>query len=168
MKATAMPKQELLPVPGGTPAQSVILKQQQDAELQVARNKIGGSGSSSSSIVVPSVPSGSVMPQQTSQNYAAITKVAQQQAANSVFDKAKTPADTVQLQQQQQQQQQQGGDFRGGQCPCKWCRGLKTGFMHHPSKPLHMSSQNRKRKRKTKSSRRKRRKTRKTRKTKRR
>jgi len=55
-------------------------------------------------VQVPSVPSGSVSPEATGANYTEITKLAQQQVGDALYDNAKTPVETALLQQQQQQQ----------------------------------------------------------------
>lgn len=143
IESTAMPAQQVLPVPGGSVSQAVILKQQQDAALQTARNKIGGfkrrskkrkmmkrktirhkstkrrkhyrggasrkhyrgrtrlyRGGAAPLLQVPPTPVGA--DSATKANYELLTKVAQQQQTNSIFDKAKTPADTAVLNAKQQ------------------------------------------------------------------
>lgn len=155
IESTAMPAQQVLPVPGGSVSQAVILKQQQEAALQTARNKIGGfkrqtkrrtirrksksrkhcqsrtchyrgrthhcrgrthhyrgrtrhyrgrthhyRGGAAPLLQVPPTPVGA--DSATKANYELLTKVAQQQQTNSIFDKAKTPADTAVLNAKQQ------------------------------------------------------------------
>lgn len=154
IESTAMPSQTALSVPGGSVSQAVILKQQQDAALQTARNKIGGKkrrhtriysrrtnkhyrgsarrrfkkhyrgsvrryskkhyrgsvrrrsrkhyrgGATTPVIQVPPTPVGA--DSATKANYELLTKVAQQQQTNAIFDKATTPADTAVINAKQQ------------------------------------------------------------------
>jgi hypothetical protein len=96
---SAMPPQQLPSYPPGanSPMTAGIIKQQQQAEMQNIRNKIGGAPV----IQVPPVPSGSISPSATASNYKQITELAQTQATQSVYDTAKTQNDTSSIAAQQ-------------------------------------------------------------------
>jgi hypothetical protein len=99
IQASAMPTQQLPSYPPGanSPMTAGIIKQQQQAEMQNTRNKIGGAPV----VQVPPVPSGSVSPDATANNYKNLTQLAQQQSAQSAYDTARTNSDTNAITSQQ-------------------------------------------------------------------
>lgn len=120
ISSSAMPEQKLPPYPDGanSPMKAGIIAQQQNAELQNARNKIGGSkhhkrtknkrksrkykGGATPVVQVPAVPSGTVNQGATNSNYKDITALAQQQQTDMIFDNAQKPSDTALLSAKQQ------------------------------------------------------------------
>jgi hypothetical protein len=117
ISSSAMPEQKLPPYPDGanSPMTAGIIAQQQNAELQNARNKIGGSkyrktkhnkrkykGGATPVVQVPAVPSGTVNQGATNSNYKDITSLAQQQQTDMIFDSAQKPSDTALLSAKQQ------------------------------------------------------------------
>ena len=116
---SAMPRQELNSYPEGaySARSASIVTQNNQAELQNAligkggtkkkyRIMRGGAVATNASpvVLVPSVPSGTVNPDATGENYKAISILAQQQAEDAIYDTAQTSGDTALIQQQQQQQ----------------------------------------------------------------
>jgi hypothetical protein len=101
ISANAMPPQQIPSYPPGanSPMTAGIIKQQQSAEMQNIRNKIGGGPPV---VQVPPVPSSSVNADATAANYKSLTQLAQQQSAQSVYDTARSPADTNHISAQQQ------------------------------------------------------------------
>lgn len=127
ISSSAMPEQKLPPYPDGanSPMKAGIIVQQQNAELQNARNKIGGTkyqrrirnsrrtkrrhksrkynlNGGAPVVQVPAVPAGSVNPGATNNNYKDITALAQQQQTDMTFDNAQKPSDTALLSAKQQ------------------------------------------------------------------
>ena len=132
---SAMPRQDFKPYPGGanSPMTAGIVTQNNQAELQNSligkggtkkkyRIMRGGAVASNASpvVLVPSVPSGTVSPEATGENYKLISELAQQQAADSTYDNAKTSGDTALLQQQQEQQ------YKGGRKRRKSVKSRKS------------------------------------------
>jgi hypothetical protein len=100
IQASSMPQQQLPSYPAGanSPMTAGIIKQQQQAEMQNARNKIGGAPPV---VQVPPVPSGSVSPNSTASNYKDLTQLAQQQSTQAAYDNARTNSDTNAIASQQ-------------------------------------------------------------------
>ena len=128
---SAMPPQDFKPYPPGANSirTAAITTQNNQQELQnsLTNNTKGGfkkkhriikggatslATNASPVVQVPSVPSGTVNPDATGGNYKAISILAQQQAADAVYDTAQSSGDTALIQQQQQQQQYKGGRRR--------------------------------------------------------
>ena len=116
---SAMPPQDFKPYPPGANSirTAAIITQNNQQELQNAltNNTKGGfkqkhriikggatspTTNASPVILVPSVPSGTVNPDATGENYKAISILAQQQAADAIYDTAQTSGDTALIQQQ--------------------------------------------------------------------
>ena len=137
---SAMPRQDLKPYPPGatSPMTAGIVTQNNQAELQNSligkggtkkyRIMRGGAVASNASpvVLVPSVPSGTVSPEATGENYKLISELAQQQAADSTYDNAKTSGDTALLQQQQEQQYKGGRKRRKSKKSRKSKKGRKS------------------------------------------
>lgn len=139
IQSDAMPKQTISPLaPGATsPGNSALMASKLQTQQQMAligESKNGGSkkykgskkyrGGSPPVVQVPPVSSGTVNPQQTASNYTGLTKLAQEQQTQAVFDNAKNPGDTAALQAQQQAMYKSGGskkrtNKKGGSWP-KW------------------------------------------------
>ena len=131
---SAMPQQYLKPYPPGATSymNAGIVTQNNQAELQNAlttggfkqKHRIikGGAVATNASpvVLVPSVPSGTVNPDATGENYKLISILAQQQAGDAIYDTAQTSVDTASLQQQQQQQ------YKGGRRRRKSRKGRKS------------------------------------------
>lgn len=98
IKATAMPTQPIQPLQAGaiSPMASAQIQQQQNIDAQMKligksggakrkkyRSKKRGGGTS---VLVPPIPPGSVNPQQTTAQYAALTSLAEKQSAQAVYD----------------------------------------------------------------------------------
>ena len=129
---SAMPQQYLKPYPPGATSymNAGIVTQNNQAELQNAlttggfkqKHRIikGGAVATNASpvVLVPSVPSGTVNPDATGENYKAISILAQQQAGDAIYDTAQTSGDTALIQQQQQ--------YKGGRRRRKSRKGRKS------------------------------------------
>ena len=96
-KTTAMPQQNIPPLQAGatSPGKSAIMTQNQNTSQQMAL--IGKSGGArkrryrgGNAIIVPAPPPGSVNQSETAAEYTNLTKLAEQQAAQSVYDKGNT------------------------------------------------------------------------------
>ena len=115
----AMPVQQLPTYPPGatSPMNAGLKLQQQQTANQMAL--IGSSGGSlkrsyrakrrhkkysrggAAQVQVPPVPAGTVNPQMTGNNYTQLTKLAESQSSQAVFDNARTPAQTAAIATQQ-------------------------------------------------------------------
>lgn len=108
IKASSMPTQPIKPLQVGatSPMASAQIQQQQNINAQMAL--IGKSGGAKrkrdkrrsrsrklkggTAVLVPPVPPGSVNHQQTTDQYAALTSLAEKQSAQAVYDSGKTAA----------------------------------------------------------------------------
>jgi hypothetical protein len=124
IQSSAMPPQSKNTLqPGATsPMNSAYIASQQQTKAQMSL--IGSSKGGAPTVQVPPVSSTSPNPGQTSDNYKALTQLAQTQQTQSAFDNAKTPQQTAAIQQQQQALYKSGGSKRrrskrGGSWP-KW------------------------------------------------
>jgi len=111
IQSTAMPAQKLPAYPSGatSPGNAALKLQQEQTSKQMALiGKSGGSkrrkyrGGDIPRILVPPVPSGTVNSNATSENYTELTKIAQQQATQSVYDGTKTQTQVAGVTSQQQ------------------------------------------------------------------
>jgi hypothetical protein len=165
IQSSAMPKQTITPLaPGATsPANSALITSQLQTQQHMAligQGKSGGTkkyykkyrGGSAPVVQVPPVSSGTVNPQQTASNYTGLTKLAQDQQTQAVFDNAKNPGDTAALQAQQEAIYKSGGskkrtNKKGGSWP-KW------GCLSGGKKSKRRTNKNKKNKKSRKNSRR--------------
>lgn len=94
-KATAMPQQPISPLQTGasSPAQSAIMTQKLQTDQQIKLIKGGRRKRryrGGNAIIVPAPPPGSVNQSETTAQYASLTKLAEQQASQAVYDKGNT------------------------------------------------------------------------------
>ena len=136
IQSTAMPSQKLLAYPSGStsPGNAALKLQQEQTSKQMALiGKSGGSkkrkyrvkgGSTQPRVLVPPVPAGTVNSSATSENYAELTKLAQQQSTQSAYDNTKTQAQVASVAGQQQALYKGGSRRRykkGGYSPIWGC-----------------------------------------------
>lgn len=98
INAGAMPKQ-VITVGTNSPMMAGQMAQEQNTKMHMAL--IGKSGGSAQVPVVKVPPVPISASSSTQANYTKLTELTQQQAGNSVYDKAQTPVDTVRISQQQ-------------------------------------------------------------------
>ena len=121
ISSSAMPQQQIPAYPAGANSPKtagIILQQQQNSNQMALIGKAGGSkvkrnrkcrktmrkykGGNPPVVKVPTVPAGTVNPQQTGNNYEELTKLSQLQAGQSVYDNTKTPSQVAGVAAQQQ------------------------------------------------------------------
>jgi hypothetical protein len=112
IQSSAMPPQPIntLQPTATSPMNSAYIASQQQTKAQMSL--IGSSKGGAPVVQVPPVSSSAPNPGQTSDNYKALTQLAQTQQAQSTFDNAKTPQQTAALQQQQETLYKSGGSKR--------------------------------------------------------
>jgi len=144
IQSTSMPRQEIPAMPPGSKSlmdAGIKMQQQQDANQMALIGKSGGSRykrrrsrskknrrsrrfiMGGSVIQVPPVPTGTPNASATGSNYKGLTELTEQQASQSVFDTAQTPAQTASIAAQQQTGKSGGSrkGKRGGSWPVWGC-----------------------------------------------
>ena len=130
LKSSAMPAQEVKPLPGGSIYTAAIADGNNQTQSQmnlIGQGKYGGSkrirrfNGGAAVIQVPPIPTSATDPVATGGNYKDITILAQQQSSSSVYDNATNPSQTAAIQQQQQSLYKGGSrkGKRGGSWP-RW------------------------------------------------